>query len=140
MFERNVVLQWFLSLKKPTQAQFHGFINSVRWLGVKIPVADIEGIEAYLGNSIPPVVITLLADGTYAVPVGYAVYKIYITPQVDITLTVEGDGNTYLDGEEYIAARTGAVDLSLVADNASKELAFSGITGSTKVQIHLHKI
>lgn len=139
MADRNTVKTWFLSLKKPNQAQFHTWMESTWFKGEKIPVADIDGISVYLGNNVPPVIVNLDADGSYIIPPGYAIYLMYITPAVACTINVDTASENIIEDLELDAGKTTAVQLSIVA-MVNEELFFTGITGATKIQIHLHKI
>lgn len=139
MADRNTVKFWFLSLKKPNQSQFHTWLDSIWFKNEQIPVSSIEGISTYLGNSLPPVIVNLEADGSYIIPPAYAVYLIYLTSDVDCTINVDTASENIIQDLELAAGKTTAVQLSIVA-MANEELFFTGITGATKIQIHLHKI
>ncbi|MDB0602650.1 hypothetical protein PL373_16230 [Tenacibaculum maritimum] len=45
---KEVVKQWFLRGLKPTEQQFHSFIDSVKWWSDKIPPSAIEGLNSLL--------------------------------------------------------------------------------------------
>lgn len=41
----NILKEWFSTLKKPTQAQFWAWMDSIRFKGENIPTADIIGLD-----------------------------------------------------------------------------------------------
>lgn len=76
--DHNLVKTWFVSRAKPFATHFFQWIDACWFKGEKIPVADIEGIDIYLGNVIPPVDIAFTADTVYTLPAGYAIYQMYV--------------------------------------------------------------
>lgn len=48
MADKNTVKPWFKTGLKPTQTQFYSFFDSIFWKDEKIPVAEIEGLQALL--------------------------------------------------------------------------------------------
>ncbi|MCK8143219.1 hypothetical protein MW871_15115 [Flavobacterium sp. I-SCBP12n] len=48
MADKNTVKPWFKTGLKPTQSQFYSFFDSIFWKDEKIPVAEIEGLQALL--------------------------------------------------------------------------------------------
>lgn len=80
MANRDTVKQWFLSKKKPTQAQFHQLFDWLFFKEESIAIANVTGLQDILNSLDIPVKQTKtfpFADAagtkTFVIPAGYVV-------------------------------------------------------------------
>lgn len=139
MLDKSTVVGWFVSRAKPNALQFASWILNCWFKGEKIPAADVEGLDIYLGASVPPIVRQIEADGAIQIPARYAVHKIYFTPTGDSTISITANGVTYIEEQEFAANVMDIINIDVVAIDITA-LEFTGITSSTKIQIQLNKI
>ena len=144
---KNTVKSWFVSRAKPLANQFAQWIDACWFKGEKIPVADIDGLDIYLGSTVPVNEISINASGSYTIPAGYAIYKMYVkTILGDSTLVIgtEEFADDILAAVDLVAAITLGVDVTLVAD-ADTTIWFTVPQTTidpvdTTIKIYLHKI
>ena len=147
MANKDTSKQWFETGDFPTQAQFAQVFEWLRWKDEQLAMADVVGLIAYLSSVIPPIEISINASGSYTIPAGYAIYKLYAkTILADSTLVIgtEEFGDDILAVVDLIAAITLGVDVTLVAD-ADTTIWFTVPQTTidpvdTTIKIYLHKI
>ena len=147
MANKDTAKQWFEEGDLPTDVQIAQTFDWLQWKDEPIPMEAVQGLITYLSSVIPPIEISINASGSYTIPAGYAIYKLYVkTILADSTLVIgtEEFGDDILAVVDLIAAITLGVDVTLVAD-ADTTIWFTVPQTTidpvdTTIKIYLHKI
>ncbi|MGN6604574.1 MAG: hypothetical protein ACTHK8_19095 [Ginsengibacter sp.] len=139
--DKNLVKGWFVRKAKPLANQFAQWIDACWFKGETIPITDIEGLSNTLQSLSPPTIINLAADGSFVIPLGQAVSKMYMKSAADETVQIgtgAGLNDLFMDVD-----LTGNVTLALertIVSDAGTQIFFSGITSATRIVIYMHTI
>lgn len=139
---KDLVKTWFVSRAKPFWYQFAAWIDACWFKGEKIPVADIEGIDDYLGQVIPPVIRDFDVDYQYTIPAGFSIWQMYLNSyNADATIRI----GTAAGLDDIIADanfQTGRITpiTTLIPAQEAKDIFISGVVSATNLRIYLHKI
>ncbi len=123
----DTIKTWFVSRAKPLATQFAQWIDACWLKGQRIPAADIEGLDVYLGATVAPVAFefTGVAE-VFIIPDGYATYRIYGKNNEGASSFNIGslsDAVAYLDETELTTAKQ-AYDVTIIADGADNQIVF----------------
>ena len=146
--DHNLVKTWFVSRAKPFATHFIQWIDACWFKGEKIPVADIDGLDTYLGGVVPPVDIAFTEDTVYTLPAGYAIYQIYCKLGIGLATsgTIRLGTDTGLDDlVNDIEIVTGQIIpvTTVIPAYANRDIYINEVTGISSVmnlRIYLHKI
>lgn len=138
---KNLVKSWFVSRAKPFENQFAQWIEACWFKGEKIPVADIDGLDTYLGTVVDPFTLVLNADGTYEIPAGYAISKIYIISNGDEVISIGSNADPVLYASEIALTATVIQPITIdIIAQAATTIKFYNILFLTTIKIYLNKI
>ena len=141
--DKNIVKGWFVSRAKPFANQFAQWIDACVFKGEKIPSTDIDGLENYLGATVPPVTTILIVGASnYIIPAGYAIYKVYIVSALPTSISIGSLDNPvlYADGIDLSADEMVGITIDIIAQNEDKTIKFYGLADEINLKIFLHKI
>ncbi len=143
--DHNLVKTWFVSRAKPFATHFFQWIDACWFKGEKIPVADIEGLDTYLGGVIPPVDLAFTANTVYTLPAGYAIYQMYVKSQLNMSVPTLRFGS-FAGGDDLVldtaisAITPITVVIPALTDKAIYIREVGGSDFSLTVRMYLHKI
>lgn len=143
---------WFVTGAKPTQQQFHDWLDSFVHATQGITMDDVEGlIDALrakaeqaelrlLINLLKPYAIRLSTNGSYVLAAGMIMYRMIITPVGESNITVSltpGGGEIHQgDAEDPIAANADSVVNTDLIARADTTVYFENITHFTTILIY----
>jgi len=152
----NMLKGWFENGDYPNQEQFWAWMDSYWHKSEAIPIEIITGLTALLagkatqqdiinlqsqidslqtGNA--PIVLNLVADGTYTIPDGKLLEKIAIVPTADILLGVgnAADDFSIWPPMNFAGGQASILALDLYA-NGNRTIYFNGISAPTTLKIY----
>ena len=137
-----IVKSWFVTAAKPFWHQFAAWIDACWFKGELIPITDIDGIDVYFGQLVPPVDINFTADHTYTIPAGYAIYQIYATSynaNANLKIGTAAGLDDIMAESKFISGKLTPITINIPAEVAT-EIFISGVSSASRFRIYLHKI
>lgn len=133
----STILGWWSGKRVPTVLQRQETFSSFRHLADKIPMSDVDGLEAALNNVVNEVNIT--GNTTLVLPAKTMLEKIFILPASTITLSIgtTNYGTDVVDNVE-ITASGELIGLDKYI-HAGGTLYITGITASTFIKYFIRK-
>lgn len=141
----DTIKTWFVSRAKPLASQFAQWIDACWLKGQRIPAADIDGLSDYLGNVVPASTISFAGYGSFTIPAGYSIWKIYALNPLASTLKAGTaiDGDDLLLPVDLLANATAIINLDVAADAARTIFFYVDPMGGSSyctLKIYLHRI
>ena len=149
MANKDTSKGWFETGDFPTQAQFAQVFDWQSWKDEPIGVLDLSTELRALLNLIdvaPLEVVVTGWAGSYTIPAGYAIHRIYARLSTGFSIITAGDSAGAADiinETDLTAGITAAIDVTIIAD-IDRTVYFSidteDETTQTFLKIYIHKI
>lgn len=154
MANKDTSKSWFETGDYPTQAQFAQVFEWLRWKDEQVGVGDLSAEIVVLLNSVALVLPQLLiiaggATGSYTIPAGYAIHRIYAKLSGGLTTIKAGNApglGNYMGEGELPGGITQVFDFTVVADANTPvyftldSTAYLSLIETCSLKIYLHKI
>jgi hypothetical protein len=153
MANKDTSKGWFETGDYPTQAQFAQVFEWLRWKDEQVGVGDLSAELVALLNSIslmvPQVLVITAGAGTYTIPAGYAIHRVYAKLSGGLTTLRAGSAanlDNYMADGEVNGGITRSFDFTVEADVDRTvyfnldTTAYAYLTESCTLKIYLHKI
>jgi len=152
MPNRDTVKQWFLSRKKPTQAQYHALFDYLFFKDEGVAIANVTDLSDTLEGKASVLTVNALAAAvlpehinpvpnanfSYTYLAGVRGDGMVFIPSVDMTIRI----GTVADAEDIVAdidieaGEENCIDFKVSALTANKTIYINGITGSVDVYVY----
>jgi hypothetical protein len=118
--------------------------NNVKFISGQSLQDILLGLSSFMEvSNLIASTITLSANGTFTIPAGKALYKLYISSASNATITIGSTtvADLYLSAASLVASTYLAINVDIVAANSTDTIIkFYGINSSTTIKVYLLKV
>lgn len=145
----NTIKSWFQTGDKPTQGQFHDWLDSFWHKDDIIPIASVDGLSSQLSglatqaalDALKAIVLTTSSvTASVSLPAGTILNKIRVksTGAQTISVGTTPGGNNILAGEVLSPGQVGLFVVDIDIESATT-IHFSGLSGNNSIKIYLQQ-